>query len=167
MRRSCSERSGRRRVAALLAPLGLLLAPACATLTPAEERELGAQVAAQMRAEMRLLRDRVVSRYVRDLGQEILEAAQSEVPRLGIATVYRNVRALLEEGWLQVVDLPGAPSRYEMADKDHHHHFHCRSCDSVYDIEDCPGSLKELTPRGYRLESHEIILYGLCSGCAS
>ena len=97
--------------------------------------------------------------------QEILEAAQSEVPRLGIATVYRNVRALLEEGWLQVVDLPGAPSRYEMADKDHH--FHCRSCDSVYDIEDCPGSLKELTPRGFRLESHEIILYGLCSGCAS
>jgi len=97
--------------------------------------------------------------------QEILEAAQAGVPGLGIATVYRNVRALESEGWLQAVDLPGAPSRYEVADKDHHHHFHCRRCDGVFDIEHCPGSFKDLAPRGFRLESHEIILYGLCDGC--
>ena len=98
--------------------------------------------------------------------QEILEAAQAEVPGLGIATVYRNVRALVEEGWLQTVDLPGAASRYEVADKEHHHHFHCRCCDGVFDIEDCPGTLKDLAPRGFQLESHEIILYGLCATCA-
>lgn len=99
--------------------------------------------------------------------QEILDAAQSQVPGLGIATVYRSVRALVDDGWLQAVDLPGVPSRYEVADKDHHHHFHCRSCDSVFDIEDCPGSLNDLAPQGFQLESHEIILYGLCAGCAS
>lgn len=99
--------------------------------------------------------------------QEILEAAQAEVPGLGIATVYRNVRSLVEEGRLHVVELPGSSSRYELADKDHHHHFHCRGCDGVFDIEDCPGSLKDLTPRGFRLETHEIILYGLCAGCAN
>src|SRR5690606_18565847 len=30
---------------------------------------------------------------------ELLAAAQSDVPGLGLATVYRTVRALLDEGW--------------------------------------------------------------------
>ncbi len=98
--------------------------------------------------------------------QEILEAARPAAPGLGIATVYRAIRSLVEEGWLGTVDLPGAPSRYETADKKHHHHFHCRGCDGVFDIENCPGSLQDLAPRGFRAEAHEIILYGLCDGCA-
>jgi Fur family ferric uptake transcriptional regulator len=97
---------------------------------------------------------------------EILGAAQDRVPRLGIATVYRNVRALIADGWLREVTLPGAPSRYEPADRRHHHHFHCRSCDRVFDLADCPGTLKGLAPRGFRAEGHDILLSGLCAGCA-
>ncbi|MCH9647276.1 MAG: transcriptional repressor [Deltaproteobacteria bacterium] len=99
--------------------------------------------------------------------QEILEAARSTAPKLGIATVYRAIRSLVEEGWLGTVELPGAVSRYEVADKKHHHHFHCRRCDSVFDVEDCPGSLKDLAPSGFLAEAHEIILYGLCEGCVT
>lgn len=84
---------------------------------------------------------------------------------MGIATVYRNVKVLLEDGWLQPVELPGAPSRYEVAGKHHHHHFHCRQCDKVYEVEDCPADLEHLTPAGFELETHEIILYGTCSQC--
>ncbi len=97
--------------------------------------------------------------------QEILDQAQDAVPGLGIATVYRNIKALLESGWLEEVTLPGAASRYEVANKDHHHHFHCRACDKVYEVEDCPGDLQNLAPPGFRLEGHEIIIYGLCAGC--
>lgn len=97
--------------------------------------------------------------------QEILDDARGQVPGLAIATVYRNVRALVDSGWLTEVALPGAPSRYEVADKDHHHHFHCRACDRVYEIEDCPGSFKNLAPDGFKPENHEIILYGLCAEC--
>ena len=63
---------------------------------------------------------------------EALDAARRDAPGLGIATVYRNLRALVEEGWLDEVALPGAPSRYEVAGKHHHHHFRCRVCDRVY-----------------------------------
>ena len=98
--------------------------------------------------------------------REILDAAKGEVPGLGIATVYRNIRNLVEQGALHAVELPGVPNRYEAAGKHHHHHFHCRGCDRVFEVEDCPGSLKQLTPSGFALESHEIILYGLCEGCA-
>lgn len=98
--------------------------------------------------------------------QEIHEAAARLAPGLGIATVYRNVRSLVEDGWLRPVDLPGAPSRYEVAGKGHHHHFHCRRCDRLYEVERCPGDLRSLAPRGFLPESHEIILYGLCRACA-
>lgn len=102
----------------------------------------------------------------RPLGpQEVLAAARALLPELGIATVYRTIRALLGEGWLRAVELPGAAARYEVAGKRHHHHFHCRVCDGVFEVEACPTGIGRLLPGGFRLEAHEIILYGLCAGC--
>lgn len=97
---------------------------------------------------------------------EILSSAQDQAPGLGIATVYRNIKAMLEEGWLRAVELPGVPSRYEVAGKGHHHHFHCRSCDRVFEVDDCPARVADLAPSGFRPEAHDIILYGLCPACA-
>lgn len=102
----------------------------------------------------------------RPLGpQEVLAAARGLQPGLGIATVYRTLKALTEEGSLRVVELPGTAARYEVAGKSHHHHFHCRSCDGVFEVEACPAGIRGLLPGGFRLEEHEIILYGRCAGC--
>jgi Fur family ferric uptake transcriptional regulator len=97
--------------------------------------------------------------------QEILQAARATQPGLGLATVYRNVRTLLEGGALHAVELPGSAARYELAGKSHHHHFHCRRCDGVFEVEACPAGIRGLLPRGFRLEGHEIVLYGLCARC--
>ena len=99
--------------------------------------------------------------------QELLAAARGTLPRLGIATVYRTVKAMLEDGALHAVELPGAPARYELAGKSHHHHFHCRACDGVFEVEACPGRMSGLLPGGFRLERHEIILYGVCADCGA
>lgn len=109
----------------------------------------------------------VIAEVDRPVGPgEILAAAKDRVPGIGIATVYRNVKALLEEGWLREVELPGEPSRYELAGKAHHHHFRCRACDRVFDIHACPRDLSTLTPKGFELEGHEIVLYGRCDSCS-
>ncbi len=97
--------------------------------------------------------------------REVLELAQPSSPRLGIATVYRTLKALVEAGWLTQVDLPGEPPRYESTGKAHHHHFHCRACDRVYELEGCPDGLRRMTPAGFSLESHEVVLYGRCAEC--
>lgn len=99
--------------------------------------------------------------------QEAHELAQQELPRLGQATVYRAINDLVTEGWLRSVELPGEPARYERTGLGHHHHFHCRQCQRVYDIHDCPGNLRSLAPKGFVVESHEVVLYGVCEGCAS
>lgn len=97
--------------------------------------------------------------------QEILDAAGESAPGLGLATVYRTVKAGVEQGWLQPVDLPGGPTRYEPGGKRHHHHFECRQCHRVYDVDGCPGNLTKLLPSGFTLEAHDVTLYGLCEGC--
>jgi Fur family ferric uptake transcriptional regulator len=99
--------------------------------------------------------------------QEVLSAAQRVLPSLGIATVYRALKTMLDEASIHAVELPGAPARYELAGKRHHHHFHCRACDGVFEVEACPAGIRGLLPGGFRLERHEIILYGLCAACGS
>lgn len=110
---------------------------------------------------------RVLERADRPLGpQEILERAQREVPRLGIATVYRNIKSMVEEERLRVVEVPGGPDRYEVGGKEHHHHFLCRGCDGLFEVESCLGGFEHVTPEGFVLEHHEVTLYGLCGGCS-
>lgn len=99
--------------------------------------------------------------------REVLDQAQPQSPGLGIATVYRTLKSGVEAGWLQPVELPGEPPRYEPTGKQHHHHFHCRRCDRVYEIEGCLDDLRHLTPPGFALEAHEIVLYGRCADCAA
>ena len=108
----------------------------------------------------------VLSEADRPMGpQEVLEAAQGYIPSLGIATVYRTLKALTEEGWLIPVELPGEPQRYEIAGKGHHHHFRCRICDRVFDTDGCLPNLRRLAPSGFQLDRHEVVLYGTCDTC--
>ena len=99
--------------------------------------------------------------------QEVLQAAQVHIAGLGIATVYRTLKALVDDGWLSVVEQPGEPQRYELAGKKHHHHFRCRACDRVFEIAGCPTNVRCLAPHGFRLEGHEVVLYGTCNTCAA
>lgn len=98
---------------------------------------------------------------------EILTAAQTEVPSLGIATVYRVLRTLLGEGAVVLVELPGGVARYEMSHLGHHHHFHCRSCERVFEVEGCPENLLRLAPPGFVTDGHEVVLYGRCRSCVA
>lgn len=100
------------------------------------------------------------------LPQEVLDAAQTAAPGLSIATVYRNLKALLDEGELRTVMLPGENARYETAGHGHHHHFQCRQCQRVFEVDACPGNLASLAPAGFTVEDHDLTLYGRCRDCA-
>ena len=98
---------------------------------------------------------------------EILARAQERVPGLGVATVYRTLKLLHEAAKIQTVILPSGETRYESSGLGHHHHFHCRVCDEVFDLNDCPVNIPgdhELG-NGFRVESHELTLYGVCAEC--
>jgi Fur family transcriptional regulator, ferric uptake regulator len=97
--------------------------------------------------------------------EEALKDAHRYQRKLGIATVYRNIQSLVEEGWLQRVEIPGDTARYEVAGKKHHHHFYCNSCDRLFELEDCAVPSKPRPPKGFRAAGHEFFLYGTCAEC--
>jgi Fur family ferric uptake transcriptional regulator len=97
--------------------------------------------------------------------QEIFAKARELQPRIGVATIYRAVNALVEEKWLHAVDLPGEASRYERAGIGHHHHFQCECCRRVFDVPGCGGVDASRLPAGFEVVRHEILLYGRCADC--
>lgn len=99
------------------------------------------------------------------LPQEVLKAAQISVPTLSLATVYRQLKLLVESGDLHPVLLPGECARYEPARQKHHHHFQCNYCHRVFDVHTCPGNLDSMAPAGFTVENHDLTLYGSCNEC--
>lgn len=98
---------------------------------------------------------------------EILGKAQAEVPNLGMATVYRTLKGLIDDGEIIGVDIPGEPQRYERAGKEHHHHFSCRGCGRMFEMDGCPKGLDLLVPNGFVMEDHEVFIYGRCAECSA
>jgi Fur family ferric uptake transcriptional regulator len=84
---------------------------------------------------------------------------------MGQATIYRAVHKGVDLGELREVPLPHGPLRYEMANLKHHHHFVCKVCDRALDIQGCGLNVQALTPVGFRVDEHEIILRGVCPEC--
>lgn len=113
-----------------------------------------------------------IRRSLREAGRplsavEVLELAQRDVPGLGVATVYRTIKSLVEEGDLITVPLPGSSDRYESRDAalHHHHHFICNTCGRAYDIPGCTMGFEGMTPPGFVVSGHDVVLYGVCDRC--
>jgi len=108
----------------------------------------------------------VIEAAGRPLGPpEIYELARQSVPGMGIATVYRTIKRMLDENWLAPVELPGEAPRYELSGLGHHHHFRCNACNKVFDLMGCPDAFQSIIPNGFSLEGHELYLFGRCQDC--
>jgi Fe2+ or Zn2+ uptake regulation protein len=89
------------------------------------------------------------------------------LPRAARATVYNALRALRDAGLVSEVRLDGATARYD-TNLAPHHHFICRRCGRIEDVSaeaiDPPPACE--VGEGYAVEGYEIVLRGLCAGCA-
>ena len=97
--------------------------------------------------------------------EEVIGLAQQSVASLNLATVYRNLLSLVEDGWLTPVELPGEPNRYEVAGKEHHHHFRCNDCGKVFELKGCTIDVRPHLPKGFSASGHEFFIYGRCANC--
>jgi Fur family ferric uptake transcriptional regulator len=99
---------------------------------------------------------------------EVHSVALKEIPSLGLATVYRHVKALAEQSVVVGVDYPGQPTRYEWVDGQDKTHFTCRGCDKLFAL-DLPQQDERPDfdlPPGFIATGGEFIVYGLCPKCS-
>ena len=101
---------------------------------------------------------------------EILDEAKKTVPSIGMATVYRELRRLQDEGDARQVNLPGEPPRFIVVSgaTPASHHFKCSSCQRVFPLEDTIPDLATRLPSQFKHESHQLVVFGTCAnGCAA
>jgi Fur family ferric uptake transcriptional regulator len=97
---------------------------------------------------------------------EALVFAQKQIKALSIATVYRNINQLVDDEWLARIEIPGDSTRYELAGKEHHHHFQCNNCGTLHELIGCDIHVKPKLPRGFKYTGHEFFVYGICADCS-
>ena len=97
---------------------------------------------------------------------EIFEAVNRVDPRSSRATIYNNLRDLVQAGLVREVAIEGRAARFD-AKGMRHHHFICDHCGNVEDIEwyDVPKPASGVLGKRI-LRECELILRGLCRKCS-
>ena len=98
---------------------------------------------------------------------EVYARVRRRLPRISLATVYRNLDLLAQAGLIQMVELGGCPRRYD-GWVDDHFHVRCTACGKVGDLTD--GLLARSRERveklsGYDITGHHLEFTGLCPDC--
>lgn len=97
--------------------------------------------------------------------QELHEQLES----VGLATVYRNLGRLADDGAIDEIRRPSGEAAYRDCGAGHHHHLICRECGHVVELHDC--SLGDWGERigvdhGFSAVEHQAELIGTCADCS-
>jgi len=91
----------------------------------------------------------------------------AKFPSISLATIYKNVNAMLEKVFLSEVKVPHAKSVYELV-KAEHAHMVCSSCGHIEDVTvDTSALINEASSISqYKVDNSNIVLTGLCPKCS-
>ncbi|HEX8459412.1 MAG TPA: transcriptional repressor [Pyrinomonadaceae bacterium] len=100
--------------------------------------------------------------------EEIYLAVKPRLPRISLATVYKNLEALTKCEVISKLTYGDGAARYDIR-TDHHHHTRCVACGKVWDLEAAESSawLKGLKPpqAGFEVKDYRLEILGHCRDC--
>ena len=106
-------------------------------------------------------------RYV--TARELFERLGSKRARIGLATIYRTLEALLAVGAASALPHARGETAYLFCAIDHHHHAVCTKCGKVDDV---PCRLLSRLERAlsadlrFKLMQHRLEFFGVCARCS-
>jgi len=89
-----------------------------------------------------------------------------------LVTVYRTLHQFEKINLVQKSFFSDNSAQYclnDLEDHEHHHHFLCRKCHKITEIDLCviENQTKILEKKGFRDISHRLEFFGLCPQCAA
>ncbi|MBO3088648.1 transcriptional repressor [Cellulomonas dongxiuzhuiae] len=130
-------------------------------------RMIGQRVTRQRVAIAELLEDVDEFRSAQQIHQMLQQRGQE----IGLATVYRTLNAMAEQGHLEVFLQPTGEHTYLRCEPraEHHHHLVCRTCGRTVDV--AAPELEQLveslaSSHDFTDVEHSIDFLGTCRDCA-
>jgi Fur family ferric uptake transcriptional regulator len=100
---------------------------------------------------------------------ELYRLVKKRVPSIGFATIYRTLKLLSECGLCRELRLGDGTVRYEhLYGHEHHDHLICTKCGKFIEVVDQEiESLQEKLARkkGFTIQGHKLLIYGVCKDC--
>jgi len=87
---------------------------------------------------------------------------------IGIATVYRALNFLEDVNLITSITFGTDGKKYESNFKDHHDHLICTQCGKIVEFMDAEIEKRQekiAKKNNFKVTSHSMQLYGLCSDC--
>lgn len=100
--------------------------------------------------------------------EEIFLRIKSDLPKISLATVYKNLEALAACGAITKLTYGDASARYDVR-TDKHYHTRCLVCGRIWDVEadaDATAFEKVKPQSGFRVEDYRLEILGRCRDCA-
>ncbi len=98
---------------------------------------------------------------------ELYERVKKDMPRISLATVYRNLEILSEAGMIQKLEISGRQKRFDY-DTGSHDHIYCVQCHRVDNLEMTRESIskEELeNVSNYQVTGYRLEFAGICPDC--
>ncbi len=98
--------------------------------------------------------------------RDIFSNIQANFPSLSLATVYKNINAMVENSFIKELKIVGQDAKYELI-KEEHSHMICKNCGKVEDINLETDALVSSAAKisHYSIEESSVQLFGLCPDC--
>ena len=117
-----------------------------------------------------LVADALASAGRQVTAQDLYERLRRLDPRIGRATVFRTLEALVLAGVARRLEQDGHVYAYVACRPEHHHHLACHRCGRVEEIDEGyirPVADRLAAERGFRIDDARLDFYGLCASCVS
>lgn len=115
----------------------------------------------------------LIIKVLEDLGEEYHPGAEeiwrgvaAREPNISRATVYRNLKQLVDSGIINELYFRDGKARFEL-NQEHHHHFVCLTCGGTEKIsaaEKLEEVFKEIGLKR-KVVSHQFEVFGICNDC--
>ena len=100
-------------------------------------------------------------------GQQLHRSLEERSRAMGLATVYRNLRQLQQQGRVRCRHLPNGEALYAPIERDRHH-LTCVDCGRTQALDHCPIHTMDMNVDGgddFDLLFHTLEFFGFCSNC--
>ena len=98
--------------------------------------------------------------------EELFVLIKEQFSSISLATLYKNINAMLKSSLITEIKIPQRKSKYEIA-KEPHIHLLCQQCNEFIDVNVNIDSIVDeaSTKSHYQLLDSSIVLCGLCEKC--